>query len=102
MASAANLLQPAMEEKSLDNLALRELADLLRSKLAAEEKVAKSAAVMVPEAPIPLVSLLLADLLRTKLADIEKKIEYAAVLVQPIVVVPEALTLSPLLLCAVG
>jgi hypothetical protein len=55
-----------MEEKSLEDLTLRELADQLRSKLAAEEKKAESAAVLVqptvvmPEAPTPSSSLLLA------------------------------------------
>jgi hypothetical protein len=54
-----------MEEKSLEDLTLRELADQLRSKRAAEEK-AESAAVLVqpivvmPEAPTPSSSLLLA------------------------------------------
>jgi hypothetical protein len=62
MASAANLPQPTMEEKSLEDLTLRELPDLLRSKLAAEEKKAESAAVLVqpvvvvPKTPTPSVS----------------------------------------------
>jgi hypothetical protein len=93
-----------MEEKLLDDLTLRELADLLRSKLAAKEKKAESTAVLVQpvvvvlEAPTPSTSLLLADLLTTKFTAIEKKEEYAAVLVQTVVVVPEAPTPSALLL----
>jgi hypothetical protein len=48
MASVANLPQPTMEEKSLAALTLRELADLLRSKLAAEEKVEYAAVLVQP------------------------------------------------------
>jgi hypothetical protein len=73
MAFAANLLQRTMEKMLLDDLTLRELADLLRSKLAAKEKKVESVAVLaqpvvvVPEVPTPSALLLLADLLRTKL-----------------------------------